>query len=92
MILTGKPLDPSDGTSCQFELDEIVNVFKNDDVLYLWGNIPLVLSSITHPELTSAQARIRELEAALRQIANGEGYYGAQAKEYKDIARAALGE
>lgn len=65
MILTGKPLDPSDGTSCQFELDEIVNVIKDDDVLYLWGNIPLVLSSVTHPELTSAQARIHDLETEL---------------------------
>ena len=36
--------------------------------------------------------RIATLETALRQIANGDGYYGAQAKEYKDIARAALGE
>jgi hypothetical protein len=27
---------------------------------------------------------------ALQQIASGEGYYGAQAKEYKDIAKAAL--
>ena len=32
-------------------------------------------------------ARLRE---ALRQIASGEGYYGAQASEYKSIARQAL--
>jgi hypothetical protein len=31
-----------------------------------------------------------ELIEALKQIANGEGYYGAQAREYKEIARAAL--
>lgn len=27
---------------------------------------------------------------ALQQIAAGEGYYGAQAREYKDIAKAAI--
>ena len=31
-----------------------------------------------------------ELLTALKQIANGEGYYGAQAAEYKAIARAAI--
>lgn len=30
------------------------------------------------------------MREALKQIANGEGYYGAQAREYKAIARAAL--
>jgi len=30
------------------------------------------------------------LRQALQEIANGEGYYGMQAKEYKDIAKAAL--
>lgn len=30
------------------------------------------------------------LRAALEEIAHGEGYYGAQAREYKDIAKAAL--
>ena len=32
------------------------------------------------------------LKKALEEIANGNGYYGAQAKEYKDIARKALEE
>jgi len=27
---------------------------------------------------------------ALQQIASGEGYYGAQAREYKDIAKSAI--
>lgn len=31
-----------------------------------------------------------ELLAALRKIASGEGYYGLQAREYKDIAKAAV--
>jgi len=34
---------------------------------------------------------IERLRAALKQIANGEGYYGSQAGEYKQIARTALG-
>ena len=34
----------------------------------------------------------RKLRQALQEIANGEGAYGAQAFEYKQIARAALGE
>lgn len=38
----------------------------------------------------AAQKRIGKLEEALRKIANGEGAYGAQAHEYKQIARAAL--
>jgi hypothetical protein len=32
------------------------------------------------------------LTDALIKIAAGEGYYGAQAREYKNIARAAIGE
>ena len=32
----------------------------------------------------------RVLKGALREIANGEGYYGAQAGKYKEIARGAL--
>lgn len=35
-------------------------------------------------------ARAERAEAALREIAAGDGYYGAQAREYKDIARRAL--
>lgn len=31
-----------------------------------------------------------ELMEALRKIAAGEGYYGLQAREYKDIAKAAI--
>lgn len=65
MNLIGKPLDPNDGVSCEFELDEIVNVCVDDDMLYLWGNIPLVLSSVTSPELSAAQARISELESII---------------------------
>lgn len=37
-----------------------------------------------------AQAEIDRLREALRKIANGEGVYGQQAHEYKQIARAAL--
>jgi len=33
-----------------------------------------------------------ELVAALKRIASGEGYYGAQAAEYKQIARDVLSE
>ena len=38
----------------------------------------------------AAQKRIGKLEEALHKIADGEGIYGAQAYEYKQIARAAL--
>lgn len=38
----------------------------------------------------AAEQRCARLEAALEEIANGEGVYGAQAHEYKQIARAAL--
>jgi len=31
-----------------------------------------------------------QLLAALKEIASGEGYYGAQAREYKEIAKAAI--
>lgn len=48
-------------------------------------------------EKHSLAARVKTLEAensklrtALKQIALGDGYYGAQAKEYKEIARKAL--
>jgi hypothetical protein len=34
--------------------------------------------------------RAQHLEAALRHIAAGDGYYGAQAREYKEIACDAL--
>jgi len=37
-------------------------------------------------------AELAQLRCALRVIATGEGAYGAQAHEYKRIARAALGE
>jgi len=37
------------------------------------------------------EAENSKLRAALKQIALGDGYYGAQAKEYKEIARKALG-
>lgn len=33
-----------------------------------------------------------KLEDALIKIAAGDGYYGAQAREYKNIARVALGQ
>lgn len=36
-------------------------------------------------------ARLMKLHEALRQIANGDGFYGAQAREYKQIAQEALG-
>lgn len=38
----------------------------------------------------AAEARAERLAGALREIAKGEGVYGAQAHEYKQIARAAL--
>lgn len=41
-------------------------------------------------ELRTADAQIREMAEALVKIANGDGTYGAQAHEYKEIARAAL--
>lgn len=40
--------------------------------------------------LTLAINMHEELMSALRQIAAGEGYYGLQAREYKDIAKAAI--
>jgi hypothetical protein len=36
------------------------------------------------------ESRFRILRDALRRIAAGEGYYGIQAREYKEIARTAL--
>lgn len=39
----------------------------------------------------SIPEHIEKMRTALEQIANGEGYYGAQAREYKEIAKAALG-
>jgi hypothetical protein len=43
-----------------------------------------------HEELAAARAEIERLKFALKEIAKGDGIYGAQAREYKDIARAAL--
>ena len=41
-------------------------------------------------ESRKLQSQNADLVAALQEIANGEGYYGQQAREYKLIARAAL--
>jgi hypothetical protein len=41
-------------------------------------------------ELIKKQERIHALEKALKEIADGDGYYGQQAREYKQIAQAAL--
>ena len=41
-------------------------------------------------EITRLKSEIERLREALRQIANGDGYYGAQAREYKEIARRSL--
>lgn len=67
---------------------------KNIPLSYWNANPELYEQTMTgiDVEVNKMLARISALENALRQIANGEGYYGAQAKEYKDIARAALGE
>lgn len=35
--------------------------------------------------------RLEVMECALMKIATGEGYYGVMAREYKNIAREALG-
>lgn len=40
--------------------------------------------------MREAAAEIERLQAALQRIAVGEGVYGAQAHEYKQIARSAL--
>lgn len=52
------------------------------------------VSGSTFGTATTADAHLiaaaPDLLAALQAIANGEGYYGAQAREYKDIARAAI--
>lgn len=55
------------------------------------------LYAIWEPHELSTPALIHYLavslsraEEALKKIANGEGYYGAQAREYKQIAKAAL--
>lgn len=43
------------------------------------------------PAPTSSDDTVDRYRAALQQIAAGEGVYGAQAHEYKQIARKALG-
>ena len=43
-------------------------------------------------QLLRARAENARLRAALQKISAGEGYYGEQAREYKDIARAALAQ
>lgn len=42
--------------------------------------------------LLQYKSRVEALEAALRKIASGDGVYGQQAAEYKQIAKEALGE
>lgn len=44
------------------------------------------------PSVYIASGREAQLAAALEKIAGGDGYYGSQAREYKNIARAALGQ
>ena len=46
-------------------------------------------SQLRMHELKTENARLR---AALQKISAGEGYYGEQAREYKDIARATLAQ
>ena len=52
------------------------------------------LANIALPELLAERkadkAEIERLRFALREIAVGDGIYGAQAREYKKIARGAL--
>ena len=42
--------------------------------------------------LGDPDAELKRLRAALTEIATGDGVYGAQAHEYKQIARRALGQ
>lgn len=63
--------------------DEIKN-FKGKD----WEFSPRKTSKV----ILELCDHIDELEKALREIAAGDGYYGAQAREYKEIARRALEE
>lgn len=42
------------------------------------------------PTRTAAADEIARLREALQKIAEGQGYYGSQAREYKEIARTAL--
>lgn len=58
-----------------------------------WGepiSVPCDCDFVQHTRHDLAQAEIDRLREALRKIANGEGVYGQQAHEYKQIARAAL--
>jgi hypothetical protein len=45
---------------------------------------------VAHLEASTPDTVLQALIEALKQIANGDGYYGAQAREYKEIARAAI--
>lgn len=47
---------------------------------------------VTLDDLAAAIPAIRHMRDALTMIATGEGFYGAQAGEYKNIARLALAE
>ena len=47
-------------------------------------------TSMTHIEIAQLRAENDRLRNALKKIADGNGIYGIQAGEYKDIARAAL--
>ena len=46
---------------------------------------------LSDEDVQQLKDEIETLREALRRIALGDGYYGAMAREYKNIARAALG-
>ena len=82
------------------EMDQYFNVLKDFTQAGAWdgssGNPAIALYVIESEmariveALKQAQAENERLREALEQISNGEGRYGAQAFEYKQIARQAL--
>jgi hypothetical protein len=60
-------------------------------VLSVYGRL-IEYATMKNNEIAELNGRIDELEAALRKIASGDGVYGQQAVEYKQIAKDALGD
>lgn len=71
-------------------LREIVT-FDDDEWSDIDGIPSLAEDVAMASELLELRAERELLRAALEQIAAGDGYYGAMAREYKEIARVALG-